>query len=65
MTDLKKDETEEQLEQIQAVLKIWSESTDTEDTKIPLSWLDQLLATCPELVAWADSEVEQPEKTDD
>jgi len=56
MTDLKKDETEEQLDQIQATLKIWLESSDNEDTKIPLSWLDNLLSSCPELVALVDEE---------
>ncbi len=56
MPDLEKDETEEQLDQILERIQLWLESSDNEDTKIPMSWLNNLLSSCPELVALVDEE---------
>ena len=56
MSDLKKDKTEEQLDHIQERIQLWIESSPNEDTGIPISWLDNLLSSCPELVALVDEE---------
>lgn len=56
MTDLKKDETEEQLDQILERIQLWIDSSPNEDTGIPLSWLEHLLSSSPAIVALVDEE---------
>jgi len=52
MTELKKDETEEQFDHIQERIQLWIDSPDG----IPASWLEHLLSSSPAIVALVDEE---------
>ena len=56
MTELKKDETEEEFDQILERIQLWIDSSPNEDTGIPLSWLEHLLSSSPAIVALANEE---------
>ena len=52
MTDLKKDETEEQFDHILERLQLWIDSPNG----IPAPWLEHLLSSSPAIVALVDEE---------
>ena len=53
MTDLKKDETEEQFDHILERIQLW---IDSSPNGIPESWLEHLLSSSPAIVALANEE---------
>jgi hypothetical protein len=52
MTDLEKDETEEEFDHILETIQLWIDSPN----ETPKSWLEHLLSSSPAIVALADEE---------